>query len=88
MKVSIHHLGVTAIGCQLTSPETALVNPGVHVGALILELLKLIGGVLDLVLEILNLIEVWSDGIIESLGQWVGCGFHCCRSDWTGICIR
>ena len=78
---------MTSIGSKLTSPETALVNPGVHVCALILELLKLIVGVLDLILEILNLIEVGSDGIIECLAQGIGCGFHCCRSDWTIVHI-
>lgn len=75
------------MGLKLTSSETALVNPGVHVCALILELLKLIGGVLDLVLEIVDLLEVGSDGIIEGLGQWIGGGFHGCRSDGTGVCI-
>ena len=68
----------------LTSSEAALVNPGMHVCALILELLKLIGGVLDFVLEILDLIDIGSDGIVECLGQWIGGGFHCRRSDWTG----
>lgn len=52
----------------LTGSETALVNPGVHVCALILKLLKLKGGVLDLVLEVLDLVEVGSDGIIKCLG--------------------
>ena len=52
----------------LTSSETALVDPGVHVGALIFELLKLIGGVFELVLEVVDLIEVGSDGIVEGLG--------------------
>ena len=37
------------IGARLTSSETALVDPGVHVCALILELLKLICGVFELV---------------------------------------
>ena len=38
------------LGARPTSSETALVDPGVHVCALILELLKLIGGVFELVL--------------------------------------
>ena len=76
-----------SIGLNLTGSEAPLVNPGVHVCALILKLLKLKGGVLDLVLEILDLVEVRSDGIIECLGQWVGGWFHGCGSDWTGICI-
>ena len=75
------------IDSKLTSSETALVNPGVHVRALILELLKLIGGVLDLVLEILDLIKVGSNGIVESFGQWIGCGLHIRRCDWTGVYI-
>ena len=75
------------IGFALTGSETALVNPGMHVCALILERLELIGGFLDLVFEILDLIYVGSEGIIEGLGQWIGCGFHCCRSDWTGVHI-
>ena len=69
---------------ELTSSEAALINPGMHVCALILELLKLIGGVLDFILEILDLVEIGSDSIIESCFQWIGSGFHCCRSDWTG----
>ena len=72
---------------KLTSSEAALINPGVHVCALILELLKLIGGVLDFIFEILDLVEIGSDGIIESCFQWIGSGFHCCRSDWTGGCV-
>ena len=72
---------------MLTSSETALINPGVHVCALILELLKLVGGVFDLVLEVLNLIKIGSDGIIEGLAQWIGSGFHCCRGNWAGVCI-
>ncbi len=44
------------IGSGLTSSETAFVDPGVHVCALVLELLKLVGGVLELVLEIVDLI--------------------------------
>ena len=38
------------IGTRLTSSETALVDPGVHVCALILQLLELICGVFELVL--------------------------------------
>lgn len=80
---------VMGIGSRLTSSEAALVNPGVHVCALILELLKLIAGVLDLVLEVFNLIEVGSDGIVEGLGQWIRGGFHhVCRSDGTGVCVN
>ena len=72
---------------KLTGSEAALVNPGMHVGALILELLKLIVGVFDFVLEILDLVDIGSNGIIECLGQWIGSRFHCCRGDWTGICV-
>lgn len=75
----------TPIGLELTGSKAALVNPGMHVCALILELLKLIGGFFDLDLEIFDLIQVWSDSIIECLGQGVGGGFHCGRSDWTVV---
>ena len=67
----------------LTCSETAFVDPGVHIGALILELLKLIGGVLKLgrrvfqfQLEILDLVLIRSDGIIEGFCQWVRRRFH------------
>lgn len=72
---------------ELTGSETALVDPGMHVCALILELLKLVGGVLEFVLEVVDLIEIGSDGIVEGLGQWVGSGFHCCGSEGPGTCV-
>ena len=75
------------IDCALTGSETALVNPGMHVCALILERLELIVPFLELVFELLDLIYVGSQGIIEGLGQWIGGGFHCCRGDWTGVHI-
>ena len=85
MRVSI--LVVISAGFQLTSSETALVNPGMHICALILELLKLIGGLLDLVLKMLDLIQIGSDGIVESFGQWIGRGLHIGGWDWTGVYV-
>ena len=72
---------------RLTRSEAALVDPGVHICALILKLLEVIVVVLEFVLEVFNLILIGSDGIIEGLGQWVGCGFHVGRSDGTGVCV-
>ena len=79
--------GALPVGSRLTSSETALVDPGMHVGALILELLKLISGVLELVLEVVDLVDIRSDGLVEGLGQWIGSGFHCCGSEGSGTCI-
>ena len=85
--MEVSRLRGDSIVVRLTGSEAALVDPGVHVCALILELLELISGVLDFILEILDLIEVGSDGVVEGLGQWIRGGFHCCRGDGTGVCI-
>ena len=78
---------------RLTSSQTSLVNPSMHVGALVLELLDLTIGVFDLIFQDFNLVKVWSDGVVESSLQWVRCrhvgrsSMHCriTRSSWRAL---
>lgn len=60
----------------LTCSETSLVNPRMHIGSLILEMLQLQLLVINLGLKKLNLVLVGSDGIVECPCQWIRGGCH------------
>jgi len=59
-----------------TCSEPALVNPCVHVFALVLELAELVLRIFELVLEVLDLVLKGSDGFIECFGQWIRRRLH------------
>jgi len=71
-----------------TCSEPSLVNPRMHVCALVLELLELVVCVLNFHLEIFDLVLVWSDRIIERLGQWIWCRLYACCDGTMGSGTR
>ena len=54
-----------------------------HVSAFILELLKLVISIFELIFELFNLVEIGSDSLIEGLGQRIRGGLHACCCDWS-----
>lgn len=56
----------------LTWSQSALVDPVVHLGALLLELVDPVLQVGELALELLNLLRVGLDGLVEGSGNEVG----------------
>ena len=60
---------------MLTRSEAPLVDPAVDLCALLLQLLDPGLHVGKLALELLNLLSVGTDGLVESLGQQIGHGF-------------
>lgn len=71
-----------SIGVVQTCSEAALVDPGVHVCALVFELVELVLRILHFVLEVVDLVLVRSDCIIERSEQRIRRGLHG-SSDWT-----
>lgn len=80
-----------------TCSEAALVDPGVHVCALVFELGELVLRIFELVLEVLDLVLEGSDGLVEGLRQRVWCGLqvggnwpmrHVARSYWRASRCR
>ena len=59
-----------------TCSESAFVDPGMHVLALIFKLANLILRIFELILEILELILEGSDSVVEGLGQGIRRGLH------------
>jgi hypothetical protein len=57
-----------------TRSQSALVNPAVYLGALLLELVDPGLHISELVLELLDLLGVGADGLVEGLGEQVGHG--------------
>lgn len=56
---------------SVTSSKTPLIDPGMHIGTLILQLLQLQGQVLDFILQGLDLVNIGLDGFVKGLCQWI-----------------
>jgi hypothetical protein len=65
-----------------TRPQPPLVNPAVHLGALLLQLLDPVLHVCKLRLQLVNLVRIRADGLLEGLGQQVGHRFRLARGQW------
>lgn len=70
---------------RLTGSQSTLVNPGMHVCALLFQLLHLQRHIVELIAQIVDLVEVRPDRIVESLRERVRRRRH---SRGRGMCCR
>lgn len=56
---------------SVTSSKTSLIDPGMHICALIFQLLQLQRQILDFILQGLNLVNIRLDGFVKGLCQWI-----------------